>query len=220
MPPCAALISLKAAAPRCATLRASTAGAVAMRHVALTVMNEEHQAIAAMLRSLSMLVTQSRRERKPPDFGLLRAMLFYLDEFPERLHHAKETQLLFPRVRRRCPELATVLDRLESDHTRGEAAIRGVERAMLAFEILGEPRRDAFEQAVHRYAGAYLHHMAIEETHVLPAAREHLSDADWIELDAAFNDNRDPLTGHAAPDEYRALFSRIVAMAPAPIGLA
>jgi len=190
-----------------------------MRHPALQVMNDEHQAIAAMLRSLSMLVTQSRRDRTQPDFGLMRAMLFYLDEFPERLHHAKETELLFPLVRQRCPELGAVIERLQADHARGEAAIRGVERALLAFEVLGESRRDPFEQAVQRYVGAYLHHMAIEETQVIPAAREHFSEADWVELDAAFAANKDPLTGYAASDEYRTLFSRIVTAAPAPIGL-
>jgi hemerythrin-like domain-containing protein len=191
-----------------------------MHHAALTVMNDEHQAIAAMLRSVSMLVAQSRREQKLPDFSLLRAMLFYLDEFPERLHHAKETQLLFPKVRERRPDLAPVLDRLNADHARGETAIRALERALVAFEILGESRRDAFEQATQRYVGAYLHHMAVEETQVLPSARECLTEADWVELDAAFESNRDPLTGHPVSDEYRALFSKIVATAPAPIGLA
>lgn len=191
-----------------------------MRHAALTVMNQEHEAIGAMLRSVSMLVAQAGRHRKLPDFGLLRAMLFYLDEFPERLHHAKESRLLFPKVRERCPQLAAVLDRLDADHARGETAIRALERTLVAFEILGESRRDAFEQALQRYVGAYLHHMAVEETQVLPAARECLTEADWVELDAAFEANRDPLTGHPASDEYRALFSRIVAAAPAPIGLA
>jgi hemerythrin-like domain-containing protein len=190
-----------------------------MRHTALTVMNAEHQAIAAMLRSLSMLVAQAKRTRAMPNFELLRAMLFYLDEFPERLHHAKETRLLFPRIRVRCPELGSVLDRLDADHARGEAAIRGVERALLAFEILGESRRDAFEDAVQRYIGAYLHHMAIEESQVLPLARDRLIDSDWADLDPAFEANRDPLTGYTPNDEYRALFSRIVAQAPAPIGL-
>jgi hemerythrin-like domain-containing protein len=151
---------------------------------------------------------------------LLRAMLFYLDEFPERLHHAKETRLLFPKVRQRCPQLCAVLDRLDADHARGETAIRALERTLVAFEILGESRRDAFEQAMQRYVGAYLHHMAVEETQVLPSARECLTEADWAELDAAFAANRDPLTGHPASDEYRALFSKIVAAAPAPIGLA
>jgi len=47
-----------------------------MRHLALSVIQDEYQAIAAMLRSISLLVAQAHREQHPPDFGVLRAMLF------------------------------------------------------------------------------------------------------------------------------------------------
>ena len=46
-----------------------------------------------------------------------------------------------------------------------------------------------------------------------------LTDDDWAELDEAFTTNRDPLTGHEPEAEYRALFTRIVNLVPAPIGL-
>jgi hemerythrin-like domain-containing protein len=190
-----------------------------MRHQALEIIRDEHQALAAMLRSLKMLLAQSRREGKPPDFKVLRAMLFYVDEFPERLHHTKESSMLFPRLRRRAPELAKVLDRLDADHTKGEQAIREVEHALLAFEVMGESRREALEQAVDSYVTAYLEHMALEEGDVLPVAQQRLSKEDWLELDAAFASNRDPLTGHEPEDEYRELFRLIVQTAPAPIGL-
>jgi hemerythrin-like domain-containing protein len=190
-----------------------------MRHQALEIIRDEHQALTAMLRSLKMLLAQSRREGKLPDFKVLRAMLFYVDEFPERLHHTKESSLLFPRLRGRAPELAPVLDRLDADHERGEAAIRDVEHALLAFEVMGEARRDAFELAVERYVHAYLEHMALEEGDVLPAAQQRLTPEDWLELDAAFAANRDPLTGHEPEDDYRELFRLIVQTAPAPIGL-
>ncbi len=190
-----------------------------MRHTSLTVIEQEHQALAAMLRSLSMLLAHARRDQRLPDFDLVRAMLFYVDEFPERLHHTKESELLFPRLRERAPEIAPVLDRLDRDHERGEKAIRDLEHALLAFEVMGEPRRAAFEDAVARYVDFYLQHMAVEERDVLPAARRVLTDADWTELDAAFAANRDPLTGHEPSDEYRPLFQRILNSAPAPIGL-
>jgi hemerythrin-like domain-containing protein len=190
-----------------------------MRHIAVTVIHEEHQALAAMLRSLSMLLAQSRREGTVPDFGLLRAMLFYIDEFPERLHHVKETELLFPRLRERCPELIPMLDALDQDHEQGERAIRRLEHALLAFEMMGESRRAAFEVAADRYVRFYLAHMGTEENSVLPAAEQHLLPEDWAELDAAFACNRDPLTGHEPDDEYRPLFTRILNMAPAPIGV-
>jgi hemerythrin-like domain-containing protein len=189
-----------------------------MRHVALTVIREEHQALAAMLRSLSMLLAQSRREGKVPDFGLLRAMLFYIDEFPERLHHTKETELLFPRLRERCPDLAPVLDALDEDHEQGERAIQRLEHALLAFEMMGEARRLEFEAAAERYVSFYLAHMGTEEQTILPAAEKHLLAEDWAELDAAFARNQDPLTGHQPDDEYRPLFTRILNTAPAPIG--
>jgi len=190
-----------------------------MRHATLDVIHDEHQALAAMLRSMSLMLADARRHGTPPNFEVLRAMLFYVDEFPERLHHTKESELLFPKLRQRAPGLAPVLDKLDSDHASGEKAIRDLEHALLAFEIVGEPRRDAFEQELKRYVEFYLEHMRIEETEVLPAAEKLLSDEDWAELDAAFLQNRDPLTGHPPEDEYRGLFSRIVGMVPAPIGL-
>lgn len=190
-----------------------------MSHPCLTIIRDEHGALSAMLRSLSMLLAEHRRHGSLPDFSVLRAMLFYVDEFPEKLHHTKESELLFPKIRARCPEVVAVLDRLDRDHARGEKAIRDLEHDLLAFEVLGEARRSAFENAVERYIDFYLSHMAIEEEQILPLAMKHLSEEDWTELDAAFLANRDPLTGHEPPDLYRPLFSKIVMEAPAPIGL-
>jgi hemerythrin-like domain-containing protein len=186
----------------------------------LEIIRDEHQALAAMLRSLSMLLAHARRHGATPDFDVLRAMLFYIDEFPERLHHTKESELLFPLLRERAPAITPVLDELDHDHARGESAIRELEHALLAFEVMGPSRREAFEAAVQRYVGFYLEHMALEESQVLPAARAAFSGDDWLALDAAFEANRDPLTGHEPADEYRALFRRIAMAAPAPIGLA
>lgn len=185
----------------------------------LQIIQDEHQALAAMLRSLSMLLAHARRHGAMPDFDVLRAMIFYIDEFPERLHHPKETELLFPKLRERAPQLGPVIDRLDMDHARGEAAIRELEHALLAFEVMGPSRREAFEAALQRYIGFYLDHMAVEERELLPTAREALTADDWLALDAAFEANRDPLTGHEPSEEYRELFHRIAAAAPAPIGL-
>lgn len=190
-----------------------------MAHTTMKVIRDEHAALAAMLRTLSMLLAQHRRERTLPDFHALRAMLFYIDEFPERLHHTKESHLLFPRLRERSEQARAVLDRLDRDHAAGERAIRDLEHELLGFEMMGEPRRGAFEAAAQRYVDFYLEHMGIEEKEILPLAEQVLTEADWAELDAAFAANRDPLTGHEPADEYRALFSRIVRLVPAPLGL-
>ncbi|MBQ0929208.1 hemerythrin domain-containing protein [Ideonella alba] len=190
-----------------------------MKPLSLTIMKDEHQALAAMLKSLPLLMAQARRDGRPPDFELVRAMLFYIDEFPERLHHTKESELLFPKLRQRVPALADTLDKLDRDHAHGERGVRDLEHLLLAYEVMGEPRRAAFEQALDRYIDNYLRHMALEESEVLPAAVEHLSAEDWAQLDAAFAANKDPLTGHEPEDGYRPLFQQILNRAPAPIGL-
>jgi hemerythrin-like domain-containing protein len=190
-----------------------------MTHAALTIIRDEHAALAAMLRSILLLLAQHQRQKTLPDFAALRAMLFYVDEFPERLHHRKETELLFPKLRARTPMARELLDQLDADHGRGERRIRDLEHALLAFEIMGETRRQAFEQAAQLYVDFYLSHMAKEEQQILPLAEKVLTVEDWAELDEAFLANRDPLTGHEPDPDYRALFSRIVNSVPAPIGL-
>ncbi len=190
-----------------------------MTHATTRIIREEHAALSAMLRSILLLLAQHRREGTSPDFAALRAMLFYVDEFPEKRHHRKESELLFPKLRARTPLSRELLDRLDDDHARGERKIRNVEHALLGFEMIGEPRRQAFEQAVERYVDFYLDHMALEEREILPLAERVLTEADWAELDEAFRANRDPLTGHEPDAEYRDLFTRIVNTVPAPIGL-
>jgi hemerythrin-like domain-containing protein len=186
----------------------------------LKIIRDEHSSLAAMLQSTRMLVERGPQDDARGFFDVLRAMLFYIDEFPERLHHPKETELLFPRVLKVAPETATAIARLDHDHEYTEKAVRDLQHLLIAWEMMGESRRAAFTKAFTRYVDLYLSHMHLEEQEILPAAVKHLSAEDWKTLDAAFEANRDPLTGqHPPAKDYERLFSRIVMAAPAPIGL-
>jgi hemerythrin-like domain-containing protein len=90
--------------------------------LAVRVIRAEHDALSAMLRTLPLLLDAQRQAGTAPDFVALRAMLFYVDEFPERLHHKKESELLFPKLRARAPALRDTLDELDADHAQGERA--------------------------------------------------------------------------------------------------
>lgn len=190
-----------------------------MRPLAYAIIVDEHTALAAMLRSFLLLLDQAKRTGEAPPFDVLRAMVFYIDEFPERLHHTKETELLFPRLRERVPELKATLDQLSHDHSISEGAIRELSRSLLAYEMMGEARRDAFMAAAQRYVDFYLKHMRLEEDEVMPAALKHLDAQDWNALNEAFAANRDPLAGHGSLEAYQPLFHKILNSAPAPVGL-
>jgi hemerythrin-like domain-containing protein len=191
-----------------------------MLHESIQIIRDEHTTLAAMLRSFGMMVERGCDDAPKSYFDVMRAMLFYIDEFPERLHHPKESELLFPRVARLAPETLELIARLDQDHANGESAVRELQHLLLAWELLGDSRRAAFVAAAKRYLAFYLEHMRLEETVILPAALRVLNDADWRELDTAFATNCDPLTGKYPRDPaYDRLFTRIVTRAPAPIGL-
>ena len=192
-----------------------------MAPATIRIILDEHAALSAMLRSLVMMLNQGPGDvQREGFFDVLRAMLFYIDEFPERQHHPKESNLLFPKVARVAPATLATIEYLESDHHSGEQRVRALQHQLVAWELFGEPRRAEFELAARTYVTFYLEHMRIEEQVILPAAEKSLDAADWHELDAAFGTNHDPLTGRYPRDEaYDRLFTRIVMKAPAPIGL-
>jgi hemerythrin-like domain-containing protein len=191
-----------------------------MKKRSLDIIRDEHASLAAMLRSMRQLVDRGPAKDARQFFEVMRAMLFYIDEFPEQLHHPKESNLLFPKVLKKAPELMGAVDRLERDHLNSERAVRDLLHLLLAWEQLGLSRRAAFVEALGPYVESYLEHMKIEEQIILPAAASVLSDDDWTALDLAFDQNADPLTAKHPPGAaYENLFSRIVSTAPAPIGL-
>lgn len=185
----------------------------------LKLIRDEHAALTAVLSTMSMLVRDARRRGGNPDFHVLRAMLFYIDEFPERLHHVKETTMLFPRLRERTHEADAVISRLDHDHHGGAARVRNLAQLLTAWEFLGESRREAFERALDGYAAFYLEHMRVEEMEVLPLAQRCLDDADWRVLERAFGTHRDALTGSDPQAPYAELFRTIVRITPAPYGV-
>jgi hemerythrin-like domain-containing protein len=192
-----------------------------MKRDALRIVRDEHASLAAMLRSMLVMIERGPETDGPERFfDVLRAMLFYIGEFPEKLHHPKESDLLFPRVARAAPHTLEAIQRLEKEHMGGEDRVRELVHLLMAWEYLGEPRRRAFVDEVQAYVNFYLAHMRLEEQLVLPAAEQSLSDEDRRMLDAAFAAHTDPLSPEGARDPaFDRLFTRIVQLAPAPVGV-
>ena len=191
-----------------------------MPSTSLRTIREDHASLAAVLHSLRLMLDQGPGDEPAAFFDVMRAMLFYIDEFPERQHHPKESQWLFPKVAERSPQAAEAIAQLERDHEGGEAAVRELQHLLLGWELMGETRHQAFADALQHYIHFYLEHMRLEEAVVLPAAQQHLDAADWAAMDAAFASNTNPLAqGPARDPAYDRLFTRIVMRAPSPIGL-
>ena len=179
----------------------------------------EHRSIAAVLHAMLFLVREQRTRGKPIDPKVFRAILYYLDVFPERMHHPKEEIYLFAAIRRKTAEANTVLDDLAHEHEAGGHSIRDLEQALLRYEEGGQDEFETFAQAVESFVAGYREHMRKEEEEVIPVARRVLTAQDWAAVNAEWAAHRDPLAGAEAERDYDRLISRIVELAPPPIGI-
>ncbi len=190
-----------------------------MLNSALSIIHDEHRSLAAVVHGLRYLVRESRTKNSRPDFRVLWAMISYLEEFPEKLHHPKENAYLFVRLRQRTHDADPVLAELERQHSAGTQHVRDLELALGHYEAGIPDGLEKFAAAVEKFADEILKHMAFEESTLIPLARKHLTAEDWVEIGAAFSENGDPRFDAEADHECRDLFSRIVNLAPPPIGV-
>ena len=184
---------------------------------ALDIIRSEHQALAAVLSGLSAFVDAIGAGKFEADFTLLAAMIEYVTELPEKVHHPKEDDYLFAALRRRSAGAATILDDLQREHRIGPARTAALKDDLGHYRNAGAAGFPVFRDAVNAYVENQWQHMSKEEKHVLPLALEVLTAEDWAAIDAAFAANDNPWQGPAGV--YKELFTRIVSIAPAPIGV-
>lgn len=179
---------------------------------AIGIIRDEHRSLAAVLHAWLHMLKTAKAQGNTPDASLMEAMVHYIRTFPVALHHPKEEEYLFRKLRERTSEVNADLDELEHQHERDEQLV-----AELADTVKrhagGEAPIDEVEEAVSRYATFIWEHLGREEGVILPAAQRYLTEADWNEINAAFSENRDPRFGADTDAEYRRLFSRIVNLA-------
>jgi hemerythrin-like domain-containing protein len=185
---------------------------------AIQKIHDEHRSIAAVLHALKSLARDAQDARVKPRFEVFHAMLHYIDQYPEQLHHPKEDQILFPLVANRAPEAQKLIDSLRTEHKEGARLIRELERSLILFQDSWPAGARKFLETVDAYADFHWKHMHKEEHELMPLAERALSPQDWKVADAAFDANQDPVAGVREKD-FQALFSRIVSLAPSPVGV-
>ena len=81
----------------------------------LAIIKDEHHSMASVIKGLLNHVTAIRKGDMEPDVFLFAAMFDYIEAYPDRLHHPKEDDYLFPKLRSRSREAAELIDTLEDD---------------------------------------------------------------------------------------------------------
>lgn len=177
---------------------------------ALAVIRDEHRSLAAVIHAMQDALAEGA---PPVDFSMMRAAMYYLREFPERLHHRREEEMLFHLLRQRAPASQASIAALQLQHRDGSAAFARLEGALVVFEEDGSTGRAAFAVELERYAQQQWSHMGQEEAEILPMASEHLTEADWQAIASAFESHRDPRFDLQTESGFASVFRRLMDLA-------
>ena len=175
----------------------------------IAIWHTEHMRFAQLLDFIErqMAIFQ---EGEHPDYELMRDVVHYLHHVADRHHHPRE-DVAFARVLEHDPSMAMAINRLLQEHrvisVTGEALLKYLD------DILEDAiiERSAVEAAAASYLVYYRHHLATEESSVLPRAAQLLTPEDWAAVAAAVPPGPDPLFGDNVGERYRELrefFSR------------
>lgn len=188
-----------------------------MKKTSIDIILNEHRALETVFTALREFMDGVEAGRYSVDFALLAALVEYVTEVPVQIHHHKENEYLFAKLRLRAPELAATIDELMDDHARSPKLTSDLEHALIHYRNAGSAGLSAFLEKVREYVDFQWQHILKEERELIPYAREKLLPEDWQIIDEAFLTNHNPWKG--AENEFSALFEKIVTLAPAPIGL-
>lgn len=182
---------------------------------AIRIIQDEHRKLWRVASTVN-IVADEMDAGSPVPVPFFNAVFDYIEGFIDHAHHPKEDDFLFRLLRLRTDQADDVLTKLEAGHQKGPGTLQAL-RSSLARASQGSCSE--FTQALRTYTKYQEEHIRTEERDVIPLAREFLTAEDWVEIDRAFLDNKDPLFGEQASEQYRELYHRIVALAPESVGL-
>ncbi len=183
------------------------------KDVAIATIKMEHRALGAVLHMLQELLRTVVTNYGSPEFGLLSAALYYIDDFQERCHHPKEDKYLFKSLSAATSEFDGVINGLQAAHVSGAHAVSQLHRYLVRYQGGVSHGLETFRAAVDAYATQMYEHMRCEED-LLERSRDVIGEPEWARIAAAFDENDDPLFGNNRREEFGRLYHRIAVLAP------
>ncbi len=174
----------------------------------IAALNRDHANVAKLLDLLESEIL-AIEVGKTPDYPLLRNIMQYITQYPDRYHHPKE-DLIFAQLVRREPEIRADVETQMDEHVSLGVAGRKFECSLRATDVDSVDVREGLAVTGLAYIRALREHMLIEEGILFPIAMEVLTPEDWKLIDEKIGTTKDPLFGSEIPDEYQRLYDLII----------
>jgi hemerythrin-like domain-containing protein len=157
----------------------SAAQGVAARTIAA--IRDDHRTLAAVLHAMLDFLSAGT-DALMPHAALLPAGARFIQGFSVGVHHPKEEQHLFRKLRERTSLYDPELAELERQHLR---EVELIEELVQLADAESAGKYAQLRPAVERYASFLWEHHGREEGLILPAAQRHLRPEDWSDIEAA-----------------------------------
>jgi hemerythrin-like domain-containing protein len=163
----------------------------------------EHAHFARLLRFLETQL-KAFQDGGALDYALMHDVVHYLQDVADGFHHPREDEA-FRRLAARDAGLEVLLNRLLQEHR--VLAVAGGTLLQILDGILEDVvvERSAVEAAAAQYLLYYEHHLAKEESEILPRAAQLLTPDDWAAVATAIPGAPDALFGAVLGERYRQL---------------
>lgn len=179
---------------------------------AIDIIHRDHvnfDKVLTVLQDTADALSEAEGRATPAQLDLLCSIVYYIRTFPDRVHHPKEEQELFPLLLKRRPDAAALITRLQAQHAEGEASVAALSAAVDKLEKCPEDGRAEVQVAAVAYVTFQRDHIGLEERELLPMARAALTANDWSRVNRAFGRDSDPMFGENLETGFRSLFERI-----------
>ncbi|HTD06948.1 hemerythrin domain-containing protein [Undibacterium sp.] len=186
---------------------------------AIRAIYDQHENLTAILDGMQHFVDAMQVDAAALDLKVFRAMLFYINEYPEILYHPNEDRYLFAKLRKRTRDLDVPLAELEFHRCRSAGLVRNLEHALNRYEFSGMQALPALAGLVSDYAEFYRAQMKLEAEVILPEVEDILQPEDWDEIDQAFTTDHELSKEGGLKRDFENMVAMIGNIIPRSIGV-
>ena len=192
--------------------------AMTHRSQATETIKAEHRALSSVLQVLRHVLHDISAEHAQPDFALLSAALYYIDDFACRCHHPKEDQYLFAAIRRHAPQAGATLASLQGEHQRDDVFVRDLHRLLVLYQGGAPDALRRLRASLDIYTAMLYEHMRKEEV-LIETFGDAIPEDEWRTIAEGFGREDEPLFGPAPQKEFAKLRARIINLLPSKMRL-
>ncbi|MFK8021375.1 MAG: hemerythrin domain-containing protein [Pseudomonadales bacterium] len=171
-------------------------------------LHDEHGYIGKLRRAMFDEVSRAGR-RGQIDVALIRDMMRYLMEFPDKHHHPLEDRIFEKLLEQRSSVRSDVLE-LMAEHKDLAAESQYLYHKLNAVYRGDEKLQPhMLRSTIEEFLKFYAEHVKREETIVFPAAQKQLSADDWRDIAKAFKEVDDPVFESGKRGDFAPLRARL-----------